>query len=99
MKIYKNADNKITVVVTDEDGDTVPGATVTLTMVDIEGTEISGVTWPVAVPAVASGTYAVVLPSTLGVTVNQRLKCKVWATQGSWDTYAEIPTQVTVDKT
>lgn len=99
MKIYLGSDNKITVTVTDEDGDAVPGATVTLTLVDLEGDEISGATWPVTVSAVSSGVYSVVLPSTLSVTANQRLKCKVWADSGSWDAYAEIPTQVAVDRT
>lgn len=99
MKLYINSDNKITVTVTDEDGTAVTGATVTLTLVDLAGDEITGETWPVSVTEVGSGDYAVVLAEDLGITANQRLKCKVWAVSGSWNAYAEIATQAAVDKT
>lgn len=99
MKIYINTDNKISVTVTDEYGDTVTDADVTLTMVDIEGNEVAGSNWPVALEEQGEGLYHVVLPAELSLVAYQRLRCRVWAKSGTWSTYAEIPTQVAVDKT
>lgn len=99
MKIYYNSDNKLTITVTDANGDPVVGATVNATLVDLQGIEISGQTWPVALNDESDGTYTVVLGSTIGVAPNQRVKCQVTAVSGVWDAYAEVPIQVMVDNT
>lgn len=99
MKLYYNSDNRITVTVTDEAGALVTGATVNGTLVDLEGNEVAGATWPVALAEGDPGKYSVVLSQLLQVQKYQRLKFNVTAVSGTWDAYSEIPVQVAVDKT
>ncbi len=76
-------------------------ATVVITLVDSEGTEVSGEVWPLSMPYVAAsdGDYRATLADTIGVTLGQQYVAKVSADagvglQGHW----ELPLTVEVRK-
>lgn len=56
------------------------GATVTLTMTDLEGAEIAGETWPVTVPHVSAGKYQVVLSAELAIVAGEKYMAQALVT-------------------
>jgi hypothetical protein len=46
-------------------GNTITTATVTVTLVDSNGTEVTGATWPLSMPHIVSGLYRAILPNEL----------------------------------
>lgn len=57
-------------------------ADVFATVTDLDGVEISGVTWPVAIPNVASGKYQGTLPDTMSIQANRRYQIVIDADAG-----------------
>jgi len=71
-------------------------ATVTLTMRDIAGTEVVGVTWPLTVPFVAasSGDYRETIDKALVVNVGSRYVAEVTAAQAGLDAFWRVPIRI-----
>lgn len=74
------------------DGSYLNAATVTATVEDTEGVEVTGETWPVAMPYVSGsdGNYRVVLPSTLGLVAGTTYVAKITANEDTADAYWEF---------
>lgn len=98
LKFYANNTNVVEInglrnAVTDA---YVNDATVTLTVEDADGTEVSGVSWPVAGSYIASsdGIYQIVVATDAVFTVGRKYTAKVTATSGSDVAYWEVPVTV-----
>lgn len=82
--LYLNSDNTVEVRnlknnVTDT---IITTATVTVTVVDSDGVDIAGVTWPISLPHIADGLYRGNLPDTLVLERNQRVYATYVADDG-----------------
>lgn len=89
LVIYVGNDNIIEfgsgALLTDEiTGDTIPDATVEVTLKDADGVDIVGETWPLSMPAVEgeSGNYRATLADELVLTVGQKVTAEVTADDG-----------------
>lgn len=67
----------------DQDGNPVESATVEATLLEPDGTEVSGVTWPVALSDEGDGEYSGVIPSDVQVTKGNRYGLQLVAEAGS----------------
>lgn len=74
----------------------VNSATVVCTVVDADGSALSGQTWPLALSyeAGSSGDYAGVIDATLAVSTGDLLTAKITATSESDQGYWEVPVEV-----
>lgn len=82
-------------------GNYLNSATVTVTLVDSEGTEVSGETWPLTMVYVGSsdGIYRATLNDDLGLTLGDQYTAKVSANGGAGlQGYWELPLIVKVRK-
>lgn len=66
-------------------GETIDDATVTVTLRNRDGTEVTGASWPVTLPAVAgvAGSYRVTLEDTLDLTTGQAVTAIIDADAGA----------------
>lgn len=105
LTLYLGNDNVLTLVGLQNDISAayLNAATVTVTLVDSDGTEISGETWPLTMTYVATsdGNYRATLPDTLtGLTAADALTAKVSADGGAGlQGYWEVPVLAAVRTT
>jgi hypothetical protein len=70
-------------------GDPVTTATVTATLLDSTGAQVSGITWPISLVHVAEGTYRGAAPYQVQVTDKGKYTARIFATiagvQRRWD--------------
>jgi hypothetical protein len=97
LELFISNDNVLTLVGL-QNSDTAAylnAATVTVTLVDSDGTDVAGVTWPLSMGYVAAsdGKYKVILPDTItGLTAEDALTAKITADGGvGLQGYWEIP--------
>ena len=83
--VYTATDHRVRIPdLTDQDGTSVTGATVEMTLYESDGTtEVSGVTWPVTLSDDGGGEYSGVLPDTVNTQENTRYELRLVATSGS----------------
>jgi len=68
--------------VRDIDGDPVTNATVEATMLDRDGNEVAGTSWPVALTHDTAGNYYVTLDADLDIKAHKRYIIEITATSG-----------------
>lgn len=74
------------------DGSAVESASVSVTMKDASGSNISGQVWPASLAHVSAGTYRVVLPETLDLTAGGEYTAEITASVGgSTAAFWQIP--------
>ena len=72
-------------------------ATVTVTLKDKDGVDVTGETWPLTMAAVGSGgTYRATLQDTLGVTLLDQYTAEIDVTDAGTTAKWSIPAQVTL---
>lgn len=97
LAYYLSSTHTLTVTLTDTEDAGVTGATVVCTVVDRDGEEVSGQSWPLSLTDAGSGSYTGTVEHDLDVTKGQRLTAQVTATKSSVQRYAEVPVIVRVD--
>lgn len=98
---YKNSDN---IVRLDNQYDTytaayLNSATVTATLKDLAGTEVTGVSWPVTLTYVSAsnGQYIAVVDKTAAVTVGLSYRLEITLVQSGIDKFYSIPLVIVED--
>lgn len=64
------------------DGADIDSATVNVTISDLDGNNVGGVTWPIVAPNVGTGLYRATLPDTMSLTHNRRYRVTINADAG-----------------
>jgi hypothetical protein len=77
----------------DQDGNAVTGATVEVTVLDLQGTEVSGQSWPVTLSDDGGGDYSGELDSgislTVGTTYEVRIEVSGVGAEAEWREYRQ----------
>lgn len=100
LTLYVDNDNRIKLSgLVDADGAYQNSATVTVTLLERDGTEVTGETWPLTMSysSGSDGNYTAVLQDTLSVTSGQRLIARVSVSSGGLNAEWEEPV-VAVDR-
>ena len=82
--LYIGSTNQASIPLVDLNGNAVEGATVTITLLDDDGDEVAGQSWPASMAETATpGTYAATLESDLTLSEFDALVAVVVATKGT----------------
>jgi Ethanolamine utilization protein EutJ (predicted chaperonin) len=63
-------------------GDVLTAATVTVSVKDLDGVDVPGVSWPVTATGDGAGTYQATLPDTMSLTLGQKYRIDIDADAG-----------------
>ena len=100
-KLRVDTTGKLTATLTDDTGLAVVGATVELTLLDEQRSELVGVVWPIAMTDEADGTYTAkvnTVAQPLALTPGTRLIARVVAVNGADRARTDEPVTVTLDE-